>query len=73
LKQRDSEITNLKVELQKIRNTYEEEVKKVKKVQLLQQQQTTVNSNTNNMTTGGSGGGNEYTAPGSGAHPAKLN
>ena len=53
LKSKDQEITNLKLELQKIRNTAEKEVKKVMKVQ----QQTTLN--TANLTTGGSGGGGD--------------
>ena len=64
LRNKDSEITNLKLELQKLRNTYEKEVKKVMK-----QQATSLNTG-GNMTTGGSGGNVDGML---GAPSAKMN
>lgn len=58
LKIKDNEITNLKLELQKIRATAEKEYKKVVKAQ-----QSVQNSNNNNLTTGGSGGDYPISTP----------
>ncbi|CDW90753.1 UNKNOWN [Stylonychia lemnae] len=50
LLQRESEVSNLKLELQKVRMTSESEIKKLKKAQM-----TSINSTNNNLTTLGSG------------------
>ncbi len=50
---KDKEIMNLKLELQKLRTTSENEIKKMRKAQ-----QNTVGSTSNNLTTNGSGDGN---------------